>query len=175
MEEAHVQRHRDQYLRQGFGPRSLAELAQSAAAEGRINYLEEFAAAEFLTMLEDAEREKRAVVLTRGRTTDFFEGVREACREAGLSYVVKYGDSGAEGFHAGFSWAPGQKGEKAFVLNGGNPVLTADAVLGAAKSGLEAVVSIAEEAKRRAAIGGIEIEPGLVDAVKDYAGWTPKA
>ena len=154
---------------------AVFEVAHSAATEGRINYLEEFGPEAFLPMLEAAERENRAVVLTRGRTTDFFQDLRDACREAGLSYVVKYGESGSEGFRAGFSWKPGQRGEHAFLMNGGKTVLTVDSVRSAASVGLDAVADLVENTARRAETGRIEIERGFAESYREYSGYRPEA
>ena len=156
-------------------PEAIFELAQSASSEGRINYLEQFGAEAFLPMLEAAESENRAVVLTRGRTTDFFEDVRNTCKEAGLSYVVRYGESGAEGFHAGFSWHPGMKGEAAFLMNGDKPVLTVDSLRSAANLGIEAVTDLVEETARRNEAGPITIEPGFAEAYREYSGYGAEA
>jgi hypothetical protein len=151
-------------------PEAIWDLASSAAAEGRINYLEEFDIGAFLPMIEAVAHEGRALVLTRGRTSDFFEGVREACQAAGLSYVVKYGDAGADGFTSGISWHPGMAEEFEFLMNGKQAVLGVQDVRRAAAKGLDAVNGLLDAFEMQSKPGKIEIEPGFVEAYREYAG-----
>lgn len=150
-------------------PEAIWDLADSAAAEGRINWRETIDRDAFLDLLVQAATEGRALTLTRPETTDFFEGVTAACKSAGLSYVVSYGDSGAEGFAEGFSWQPGMDQEFHFLLDGKDPTLKVKDVRKAAQSGIEAVNALIDDVVRHTRVGKIEIEPGFTEAYRAFA------
>lgn len=152
-------------------PESIWDVAICAANEGRINWMETFEKEAFLDMLVSAANEGRALTLTRGRTTDFFDDLTGACQDAGLSYVVSFGQSGAEGFTEGFSWRPGMGQELHFMLDGKKPVLPVLRVTDvqkAAQRGIEAVNSLIDATFNKTRVGKIEIEPGFVEAYRAF-------
>lgn len=151
-------------------PEAIWDLANAAAAEARINFLEDFEARKFQGMLEKAQTEGGALELTRRDTTNLLESVRGACQRAGLSYVVRYGDSGAEGFSNGLSWKPGMASESEFLINGKDPVVRLSDVSRAAATGGDAVVKLVDDILKRISVGAIEIAPGFAEAYLDYVG-----
>ena len=151
-------------------PEAIWDLTNSAAAEGKIDWLFDFDQAKFVAMLEEAAREGRAITLNNRGTTDLFEGVRENCQTAGLAYVITFGDRGAEGFTNGIAWNPGMEDEFEFLLHGQTPVLKLEDVKKAAKQGIEAVSLLVERLDKHVQLGKIEIEPGFDDAFEEYSG-----
>lgn len=149
---------------------AVFDLASSAAAEGMVDWNEGFATGDFVPMLEKAAAEGQAVTLTRKDTTSFFEGVTGDCRVAGLSYVVNYGVSGEEGFTNGFTWRPGMAEDYGFLLDGENPALPLADVRRAAAKGLDAVNALVDRVATLSSVGKVEIEPGLLDAYRAFAG-----
>lgn len=150
-------------------PEAIWELAQSAATEGKKDYLFDLDEKDFVGMIEKAGSEGGVVILTRGDTTDFFESVRSDCQSAGLSYVVKYGDKGAEGFSDGISWQPGMDKEFEFLLDKNrNPVVRITEVHEAAKKGIEAVNELLVRIATYSRVGKIEVDPGFSEAYKAY-------
>lgn len=146
-------------------PAGVAELADAAASEGHLDWATQIDADEFVGLLEKAERERRALVLTRRDTyDDAFDAVKTACRAAGLSYVMFIGDKGAENFSNGATWHPGMTEEREFLLAGKEPVLKAADVRTAAAHGVEAVTALVERVTNATRVGRIEIEDGFVAA-----------
>lgn len=147
-------------------PEAIWELAGTAAAEGKINWLSSFGRAEFPGLLEQAAREGRALILTKRDTSDFFEDVTASCQEAGLSYVVAFGETGSEDFTNGFAWHPGMNEEFQFILDGKYPALKLVDVQKAAIQGIDAVNSLLARVADHTRVGKIEIAPGFAEAYR---------
>lgn len=156
-------------------PEAVFELASAAAEEGKLEWHGDIDTADFVDMLAKAADEGRPIVLMRGHTTNFFDGVTSACQEVGLSYVVSYGLSGGEGFSKGFSWKPGMLREREFLLDGCDPVLSVDCVRRAAEKGDDAVMNLVNETVGLVEVGKIELEPGFLEAYREYAGYDATA
>lgn len=151
-------------------PEAIFDLANAAAAEGSINFTEGLTRDDFRHMLDAAAASGSAITLTRRATTDFFEGVRSACQEAELSYVVKYGDAGAEEFSDGFSWHPGMKEEFTFCLIDGEIGVKASDLRDAATNGDSGVITLLNMIEFNTRIGKIDVQPGFAEAYEEYAG-----
>lgn len=149
-------------------PEAIFELANSAAAEGKINYLFDFKANKFPEMLEQAAREGQALTLTRRGATDLFDDIRTACQEARLSYVLKHGETGADDFTGGIAWNPELKKEREFLLSGNHLVFRGADVMMAAKRGIEAVNALVDNAMIHVRVGKIKLAPGFADAYEAF-------
>lgn len=156
-------------------PRAVQNLANNAAAEGKSGWLYDFDQDGFAHMIEQAEAEERALVLTRPNTTDFFDGVRSSCQEAGLSYVMTYGQRGAEGFSEGLSWRPEMGEEVAFFMHGGQATLGLADVRKAARHGLEAVHSLVDQVASTMRVGSIVVAPRFWLAYQEESGFEAPA
>ena len=149
-------------------PEAIWELADSAAAEGKIGWMTDFRSADFPAMLQQAAGEQRALTLTRRNTTDLFEEVRSSCQAAGLSYVLKSGPTGAEGFTEGVAWNPSLKDESEFLLSGKQLLFKGADVLKAASLGADAVKALVENVMDRTRVGQIEIQSGFLEAYQAF-------
>lgn len=150
-------------------PEAIWELALAAASESRVNWIDQFDTSDFVKMLEQAASEGRAVTLTKSDTTDLFDNVTSCCQFAGLSYIVKFGERGAEGFDRGFSWRPGMPRQQQFHLDGRNATLKVAHVEKAAQQGIDEVFALIERIKAHTTAGQVEIAPGFADAYRTYA------
>jgi hypothetical protein len=151
-------------------PEAVWDLAVSAAAEGKINWLHSFKISEFSGLLEQAAQEGRALTFTARCSTDVFEDTRSACQAAGLSYVVSQGNPGMEGFTNGLAWHPGMSDEYRFLLDGKHAVLRIADVQKAARQGIEAVNALVDRVATHAHVGKIELEAGFTEAYQAFAG-----
>lgn len=151
-------------------PEAIWELAEAAAAEGKADWFTQIDREGFVSMLEEAGKDGRPVSLMKHDSTDCFDEVRACCQAADLSYDMRIGERGREGFSKGYSWSPGAKAEFTYDLDGKNPVLRLAAVEKAAKTGIEAVNELVESVTAHTRIGKIEIAPGFLDAYRAYAG-----
>jgi hypothetical protein len=149
-------------------PEAVWELANAAAATATINFHNSFENMDFIEMLSNAAAEGTAVTLTRGDTKDLFDEVTSACAEAGLSYVMHYGECGNEQFTDGMSWHPGMKRDFEFSLEAGHATVRVSEVQKAAAQGIEAVNALVHRATAHTRIGKVEIEPGFTEALQSY-------
>lgn len=149
-------------------PEAIWELGIAAADEGMVDWVDAFGNDEFVGMLEQAATEGRALTLTRSDTKNLFESVTTHCQEAGLSYVLTYGKSGAEGFTNGVSWHPEMEREYEFTLDGENATLKLSDVRKAAKQGIDAVNALVDRITAHTRIGKVEIEHGFGEALQAY-------
>lgn len=151
-------------------PEAVWELALAASAETRVGWIDSFEPSAFLSMLQSASADGEALTLTRSSTDDLLNGVSEACREAGLSYVVSYGENGGDGFTDGFSWRPGMPDEVSFSLDGETPTLPLAQVAEAAKAGIEAVRALVAQTAANTWVGSVVIEPGFEESYREHVG-----
>jgi len=151
-------------------PEAVWELAKAAACEGKVDWIGAVPVDGFADLIEKTARAGQPLSLGKHDTTDFFEEVRSCCQEASLSYVVKFGAKGMEGFSEGISWRPGMKDEFSFHLDGKDPVLRVADVRRAAKIGIAAVAALVEAVSGHAVTGAIETEPGFAEAYRVCAG-----
>lgn len=149
-------------------PEAIWELANSASSEGKISWMTDFRSADFSAMLQQAATEQRALTLTKRNTTELFEEVRSSCQAAKLSYVLKSGPTGAEGFTDGIAWNPGLKDECEFLLSGKQLLFKGVDVLKAATRGADAVKALVENVMNQTRVGKIEIEPAFLDAYQAF-------
>lgn len=154
---------------------AIFEVASSAAAEGTLDWFTCLSTDEFPDLLVRAAEEGTPIVLKQRDTYDFFEGLREACREAGLSYVVLYGSVKSQNYKDGFAWKPGMSDEQEFKVEGEDQAFTLNSVREAAQSGIDAIASLIGETERLLDVGKIEIEPGFFEAYEEYSGHRPSA
>lgn len=152
----------------------MSELAEEAAGEGYVAWGPSFEADELPSLIDEAVREKRALVLTRSDTGDLFECTREACRAAGLSYLVSYGDNGGEGFDNVYAWRPGMEDEIEFALIDGAPALSIEEVHTLAAQGVDAVNARVGFLNEHFKVGRIEVEPGFAEAFRDFRAAGPR-
>lgn len=151
-------------------PEAVWELAKAAASEGKVDWIGAVPVAGFAELIEKTAFAEQPLCLGRHNTTDFFEEVRSCCQDAGLSYVVRFGPKGMEGFSEGFSWKPGMKNEFHFHLDGENPALKLSEVRKAAQKGIAAVSALVETVAERALVGSIEVDPGFAESYRACAG-----
>lgn len=149
-------------------PEAVWDLANAAAATATINFSDGFENTDFVEMLEKAAAEGTAVTLTRGDTKDLLDEVTSACAEAGLSYVMHYGECGNEKFTDGMSWHPGLKRDFEFSLGDGHATVRVSDVQKAAAKGIEAVNALIDRATAHTRIGKVEMEPGFTEALQAY-------
>jgi hypothetical protein len=152
-------------------PERAFQLANAVSAEGSLTWSDHIKNSDFPEILESAERLGLPVTITRSDSSDIFEQTRVECREAGLSYVITFGETGNEGYSDGISWRPAMDQEFTYILDGANPALRAKDVKKAAEIGIGAVNALVSELIDASDIGKIEIEPGLMDAYREYAGY----
>mgnify|MGYP001424656747 FL=1 len=150
-------------------PDAVMTLAEAAADEGLIDWDSQVEPDELVGLLEEASDNGRALTLTRSDTTNWFLGVREACRQAGLSYVVSGGMSGAEGFSSGLSRSPEMDEEFHFELSDDAASVKVSEVAKAARLGIEAVNELVERLTTGVKVGRIELEPGFIEAYEALA------
>jgi len=150
-------------------PDAVMALAEAAADEGFIDWESRIESDEIIGLLEEAAANGRALTLTRSDTTNWFLGVREACRRAGLSYVVSGGMSGAEGFSSGLSWSPDTDEEFHFELTGDAASVKVSEVAKAARMGIEAVNELVARLTTGVKVGKIELDPGFIEAYEALA------
>jgi hypothetical protein len=151
-------------------PEAIWDLALAAASEGTIDWVKSFDSRRFVEMLEESAKADLPLILTRRDTSDLFESVVSACQEAGMAFVVKFGQTGGEGFSEGFCWRPGMRKVDEFLLDGENPVLRVEDVRRASAKGIDAVNALVERTEECFGIGKIQMDPGFMDEMEDYVG-----
>lgn len=156
-------------------PEAIWNLAMAIASEGMLEWTTPINLEDVLSILEEAEARAEPLTLTRSDTKDLFDGVTYACREAGLSYVVHFGETGAEGFSDGFSWKPGMERDFEFALSGDEPSISLRELEKAVALGLDQVKALLERVAGHSRVGVIEIEPGFREQyIAEYAGPRPE-
>jgi hypothetical protein len=152
-------------------PEGMWDLALSAEANLTEDWTTPLERERFEELVAEAAATGTAVKLVRGDTKDVVDEVRAACQGAGLSYVVKYGERGAEGFSGGYAWMPGMTSEAEFLLVGGEPAVKVTELRRAARLGLDAVHALADAIASSGRAGKIEIAPGFEETYReDYSG-----
>lgn len=152
---------------------AIQDLAVQAADEGTLDWSEPLNDDEFVDLLTAAAAERRAVLLTRSDTGNFFEGVTSACQRAGLSYVVSVGPTGEDGYTDGFSWAPGMEEEFHFEISGDNPSIKISEVRTLLAQGGDALQKRLDELETRTQAAAVEIEPGFIEAFAAFTAERP--
>lgn len=99
---------------------------------------------------------------------DVFEGVTEACQQAGLSYVWTIGDESGEGPTNGKAWKPGMSEEIEFLIHEKSIGVPLKALAGAANNGPEAVTDLIATYAAATRVGRVDVEPGFVEAYKAF-------
>lgn len=158
-------------------PEAMWDLAQSASGECAQLGAPTVDPEKFAALVDDAARAGKAVKLASYGVKHLFDDVRTGCGKAGLSFVMSYGESGAEGFTNASAWHPGMVNEVEFHLDGKFVTLRFADVQKAARKGIEAVNALLDNVTKHATVGKIEIEPGFEDAYEAFSGnaWRPKA
>ena len=71
--------------------------------------------------------------------------VREACRNVGISYLMEFGEPGADGYDFAYSWRPDLEKEFFCNLDGGKILIPIDEMEKAAEAGVNDVRALAWE------------------------------
>jgi hypothetical protein len=150
-------------------PEKMHEVYSQAAAEMALEPYGDLTEDNFVKMMEDAVQEGRALHFSRGRASDVFEDLTGACREAGLSYRVHYGDSRRDTPTDGFAWHPGLEDNREFLLRAGIVTLREDQIQAAEKNGVQ-MDELFEEMNALDVPGKLEFAPGFLEAFKAYDG-----
>lgn len=95
---------------------------------------------------------------------DVFQDVRNACQEAGLSYVWMIGDSRAESLSNGLAWKPGMGQEIEFLIHDRQIGVPLKALSAATKLGPDATVALIEQYRNVTRIGRVTLAEGFEEA-----------
>lgn len=87
-------------------------------------------------------------VFMKSDTGRLFNDTREACRDAGLHYIVSYGPADAQGFTEAIFYRAGGE-EFTIPLDVGNEVIPLRDIREATKQGLDAVQAVIDEYDRK--------------------------
>ncbi|MNU30453.1 hypothetical protein D3C71_189530 [compost metagenome] len=126
--------------------RDVVEAAETDAAERDWGIGAD--ASDIIEALEAATEDGGMLVLLKSDTGGLFGETREACRLAGLNYVVSYGASGEEGFSEAIFYRAGGE-EFAIPLDPGNEVVPMRDLRTAVEQGLDAVKEMIAEYDRK--------------------------
>lgn len=136
----------------------MGEVADAEALRNVVEALEEDAAElnwgmgaetdDILSQVEVAIEGQGMLTLFKSDTGGLFAETRSACREAGLSYIVSYGDCGCDGYSQGIFYRAGGE-EFAIPLDVANEVIPLRDIREAVKNGVDAVQAVIDAYDRK--------------------------
>lgn len=105
-------------------------------------------AADIIDQVRKAVEEKGMLTLVKSDTGGLFAEARSACQEAGLSYIVSYGQTGEEGYSEAIFYRDGGE-EFQIPLDVGNEMIPLRDVREAVRHGAAAVQAVIDEYDRK--------------------------
>lgn len=154
---------------------ALSALAEAAAGEGGIDWGK---------MLEDEDEAVSEILsaadfgasfsLMRNEASSPFEAVTQACFEHGISYVLKAGEEGGEGYNHIEAWGPGMDAPYQGLCNDDIQHVPLNVLKDAAEKGIDAVRDVIADIERKTFLNvterRIEVSPEARDAFSTAPG-----
>lgn len=143
-------------------PKAALKVGEAVRDEEYID--EEVDEFDFVEELIKAAAKGEAVEYNGHGYDDVFLDVRNACQEAGLSYVWKIGDSRAESMSNGVAWKPGMAEELEFLVHDNQLGIPLKALSAATKLGPDATMALIDSYRSATRIGRVRLADGFEEA-----------